>query len=56
MKTVPPPVRPHQALITGYASQSQGTTFLEGVYKDILSGKDDRLFLKRAKDVLTGEK
>ncbi|MFH8746080.1 peptidoglycan D,D-transpeptidase FtsI family protein [Streptomyces rimosus] len=47
---------PMYAPITGYASQSQGTTFLEGVYKDILSGKDDRLFLKRAKDVLTGEK
>ncbi|WP_030020616.1 peptidoglycan D,D-transpeptidase FtsI family protein [Streptomyces monomycini] len=47
---------PMYAPITGYASQSQGSTFLEGVYKDILSGKDDKLFLKRAKDILTGEK
>jgi cell division protein FtsI/penicillin-binding protein 2 len=31
------------APITGYFSQAQGQTFLEGVYNDVLSGKDSRL-------------
>ncbi|MFE0104651.1 peptidoglycan D,D-transpeptidase FtsI family protein [Streptomyces sp. NPDC059009] len=31
------------APITGYFSQAQGSTFLEGVESDLLSGKDDRL-------------
>jgi len=44
------------APVTGFASQAQGTTFLEGIYNDVLSGKDDRLALKRAQDILTGEK
>ncbi|MFG2135645.1 peptidoglycan D,D-transpeptidase FtsI family protein [Streptomyces sp. NPDC048650] len=47
---------PMYAPITGYASQAQGTSMLEGVYKDVLSGKDDQLFLNRAKGILTGEK
>ncbi|MFJ6746942.1 MULTISPECIES: peptidoglycan D,D-transpeptidase FtsI family protein [unclassified Streptomyces] len=47
---------PMYAPITGYASQAQGPTFLEGVYQDVLSGKDDRLFFNRAQAVLTGEK
>ncbi|MEV0370518.1 penicillin-binding protein 2 [Streptomyces sp. NPDC050636] len=44
------------APVTGFASQAQGVTFLEGIYNKVLSGKDDRLALKRAKDILTGEK
>ncbi|MEU9124058.1 penicillin-binding protein 2 [Streptomyces sp. NPDC048506] len=44
------------APVTGFASQAQGTTFLEGIYNKLLSGKDDKLALKRAKDILTGEK
>ncbi|MEU7433313.1 penicillin-binding protein 2 [Streptomyces sioyaensis] len=47
---------PMYAPVTGFASQAQGTSFLEGVYGDVLSGKDDRLALKQAKSVLTGEK
>ncbi|MFD5734957.1 peptidoglycan D,D-transpeptidase FtsI family protein [Streptomyces sioyaensis] len=47
---------PMYAPVTGFASQAQGTSFLEGVYGKVLSGKDDRLALKQAKDVLTGEK
>ncbi|MGA5561867.1 peptidoglycan D,D-transpeptidase FtsI family protein [Streptomyces platensis] len=47
---------PMYAPVTGFASQAQGTTFLEGIYNKVLSGKDDRLALKNAKDILTGEK
>ncbi|MFF8310572.1 peptidoglycan D,D-transpeptidase FtsI family protein [Streptomyces lydicus] len=47
---------PMYAPVTGFASQAQGTTFLEGIYNKLLSGKDDRLALKRAQDILTGEK
>lgn len=47
---------PMYAPVTGFASQAQGETFLEGVYDDALSGKDDRLFLKRAQDIVTGKK
>ncbi|MFJ9466850.1 peptidoglycan D,D-transpeptidase FtsI family protein [Streptomyces caniferus] len=47
---------PMYAPVTGFASQAQGTTFLEGIYNKVLSGKDDRLALKRAQDILTGKK
>ncbi|MFI9080466.1 peptidoglycan D,D-transpeptidase FtsI family protein [Streptomyces sioyaensis] len=47
---------PMYAPVTGFASQAQGTSFLESVYGKVLSGKDDRLALKQAKDALTGEK
>ncbi|RXS73231.1 penicillin-binding protein 2 [Streptomyces sp. TM32] len=47
---------PMYAPVTGFASQAMGTSFLEGVYNKVLSGKDDRLALKQAKSVLTGEK
>ncbi|MGH4029472.1 peptidoglycan D,D-transpeptidase FtsI family protein [Actinomycetota bacterium Odt1-20B] len=47
---------PMYAPITGYFSQAQGSTFLEGVENDILSGTDDRLFLRRTVDMLTGKK
>ncbi|MFK0291617.1 peptidoglycan D,D-transpeptidase FtsI family protein [Streptomyces sp. NPDC090442] len=44
------------APITGYARQAAGETMLEGVYKKVLNGKDDRLFFNRARGMLTGEK
>ena len=44
------------APVTGFASQAMGSSFLEGTYNKVLSGKDDRLALKQAKSVLTGEK
>lgn len=47
---------PMYAPITGFASQAQGTTFLEGIYNKVLSGKDDRLAFNRAQDILTGKK
>ncbi|MFE0174325.1 peptidoglycan D,D-transpeptidase FtsI family protein [Streptomyces sp. NPDC059002] len=47
---------PMYAPITGYFSQAQGSTFLEGVHNSILSGNDDRLFIKRTLDMLTGKK
>ncbi|MEU7182887.1 MULTISPECIES: peptidoglycan D,D-transpeptidase FtsI family protein [Streptomyces] len=47
---------PMYAPITGYASQSQGPNFLEGVYEKVLNGKDSRLFFNRAQDILTGKK
>ncbi|WP_369382523.1 peptidoglycan D,D-transpeptidase FtsI family protein [Streptomyces sp. cg36] len=34
---------PMYAPVTGYLSQAQGSTFLEGVHRDVLSGKDSRL-------------
>ncbi|MFF4409989.1 peptidoglycan D,D-transpeptidase FtsI family protein [Streptomyces sp. NPDC001262] len=46
---------PLYAPVTGYFSQAQGATFLEGVYKDLLSGKDDRLYTGPL-DALTGKK
>ncbi|MFH8678403.1 peptidoglycan D,D-transpeptidase FtsI family protein [Streptomyces lydicus] len=47
---------PMYAPVTGFASQAQGSTFLEGIYNKLLSGKDDKLALKHAKDILTGQK
>ncbi|MEW1655662.1 penicillin-binding protein 2 [Streptomyces sp. NPDC093707] len=46
---------PMYAPITGYFSQAQGATFLEGVHNDLLSGKDDRLYTGPLA-MLTGEK
>ncbi|MFF0630567.1 peptidoglycan D,D-transpeptidase FtsI family protein [Streptomyces sp. NPDC004296] len=46
---------PMYAPITGYFSQAQGATFLEGVHNDLLSGKDDRLYTGPLA-ALTGEK
>ncbi|MBW5423352.1 penicillin-binding protein 2 [Streptomyces sp. BG9H] len=43
------------APITGYLSQAQGATMLEGVHRDILSGRDPRL-RNNAFDALTGKK
>ncbi|MEU9099673.1 penicillin-binding protein 2 [Streptomyces sp. NPDC048361] len=46
---------PMYAPVTGYLSQAQGATFLEGVHTKVMSGKDDRLFLDRTKSLFTGE-
>ncbi|MGW7515514.1 peptidoglycan D,D-transpeptidase FtsI family protein [Streptomyces sp. NPDC054796] len=39
--------------VTGYSSQVRGSTQLEGIYTDVLDGKDDRL--KNPLDLVTGE-
>ncbi|WP_419996308.1 peptidoglycan D,D-transpeptidase FtsI family protein [Streptomyces boninensis] len=46
---------PMYAPITGYFSQTQGATLLEGVYDDLLGGTDDRLTTNPLK-LLTGER
>ncbi len=38
--------------VTGYQSQARGATQLEGIYQDVLDGKDDRL--KDPMDAITG--
>ncbi|WP_327282822.1 MULTISPECIES: penicillin-binding protein 2 [unclassified Streptomyces] len=45
---------PLYAPITGYSSQAFGTSMLEGVYKKILNGSDDRL--KTVMDMLTNKR
>ena len=42
------------APITGYYSLVYGATGIERAYNDILSGNDDRLFVRRLSDILTG--
>ncbi|GAA3048126.1 hypothetical protein GCM10020000_30410 [Streptomyces olivoverticillatus] len=44
------------APITGFASQGYGMTGLESLNSKLLSGTDDRLFLQRTSDMLTGKK
>ncbi|GAB2791648.1 penicillin-binding protein 2 [Streptomyces daliensis] len=39
--------------VTGYSSQVRGSTQLEGIYTDVLDGKDDRL--KNPLNLVTGE-
>ncbi|MER5299103.1 peptidoglycan D,D-transpeptidase FtsI family protein [Streptomyces lasiicapitis] len=46
---------PMYAPVTGFFSQAQGSTFLEGVHDDVLSGEDSRL-LGSPVDALTGER
>ncbi|MEU1378413.1 penicillin-binding transpeptidase domain-containing protein [Streptomyces triculaminicus] len=43
------------APVTGYSSQSYGSSYLEGVNNKLLSGTDDRLFLQRTADMITGK-
>jgi cell division protein FtsI/penicillin-binding protein 2 len=43
------------APVTGYASQAFGTSMLEGVEDKFLTGDDDRLFITRTIDVLSGK-
>lgn len=43
------------APITGYASQTYGTTQLESIDDSVLTGDDDRLFFNRTIDMLTGK-
>ncbi|MEV0990488.1 penicillin-binding protein 2 [Streptomyces sp. NPDC049949] len=45
---------PLYAPLTGYSSQAFGTSMLEGVYKKILNGSDDRL--KTVMDMLTNKR
>ncbi|MEU0334496.1 penicillin-binding transpeptidase domain-containing protein [Streptomyces sp. NPDC006193] len=42
------------AAVTGYASQAYAPTQLEGIYKDLLNGTDDRL--KTVMDTVTGRR
>ncbi|KOG61876.1 penicillin-binding protein [Streptomyces antibioticus] len=42
------------AAVTGYASQAYAPTQLEGIYKDLLNGTDNRL--KTVMDTVTGER
>jgi peptidoglycan glycosyltransferase len=42
------------APITGYYSLVYGATAIERAYNDTLSGNDDRLFVRRVSDILTG--
>ncbi|WTW96189.1 penicillin-binding transpeptidase domain-containing protein [Streptomycetaceae bacterium NBC_01309] len=46
---------PMYAPITGFKSQFFGSNFLEGVENEILNGEDDRLFVRRVIDVVTGK-
>lgn len=45
---------PLYAPITGYSSQAFGTSMLEGIYKDVLNGSDNRL--KSIMDTLTNKR
>ncbi|GAA0457791.1 penicillin-binding transpeptidase domain-containing protein [Streptomyces sp. NPDC046215] len=44
------------APVTGYSSQTFGSTQLENLNDKLLSGTDDKLFLQRTTDMLTGKK
>ncbi|GHH81094.1 penicillin-binding protein [Streptomyces sulfonofaciens] len=46
---------PMYAPVTGYASQTMGTSLLESTYDGVLSGQDDRLAFQRFTDVVTGK-
>lgn len=46
---------PMYAPVTGFKSQFFGSNLLENVEDDILSGEDDRLFVRRVIDVVTGK-
>ncbi|SDU31031.1 peptidoglycan D,D-transpeptidase FtsI family protein [Jiangella alkaliphila] len=49
------PQGPIYAPLTGYYSYNYGRTALERAQNDILSGDDDRLFVRRLIDLVTGE-
>ncbi|GHC70542.1 peptidoglycan D,D-transpeptidase FtsI family protein [Streptomyces cinnamoneus] len=44
------------APVTGFSSQSFGSSYLEGVNDKLLGGADDRLLLQHPTDMLTGKK
>lgn len=44
------------APVTGYYSLVYGATGIERAYNDVLDGTDDRLFVRRISDLLTGRK
>lgn len=45
---------PLYAAVTGYYSLYYGRTGIEGQYDQVLSGEDDRLFVSRISDLVTG--
>ncbi|GAA2915652.1 hypothetical protein GCM10020221_09260 [Streptomyces thioluteus] len=47
---------PMYAPVTGYTSQIYGSNQLEYVYNKFLTGTDDKLFLQRTTDMLSGKK
>ncbi|MBC9717738.1 penicillin-binding protein 2 [Streptomyces sp. TRM66268-LWL] len=47
---------PMYAPITGYSSQAFGSTALENLNDELLSGSDDRLFIQNTVNMLTGKK
>ncbi|MGW4898258.1 peptidoglycan D,D-transpeptidase FtsI family protein [Kitasatospora sp. NPDC004240] len=46
---------PMYAPVTGYSSQSFGSSQLESLHDGVLAGTDDRLFFRNTLDMLTGE-
>ncbi|MGY1718228.1 MULTISPECIES: peptidoglycan D,D-transpeptidase FtsI family protein [unclassified Blastococcus] len=48
------PQGPMYAPVTGYHSLVYGNRYLEKVMNDVLSGEDDRLFVRRIADLFTG--
>ena len=48
------PAGPMYAPVTGYFSQLYGTSGMERIENSILNGSDDRLFVRRLSDLITG--
>lgn len=48
------PAGPMYAPVTGYFSQLYGTSGMERIQNSILNGTDDRLFVRRLSDLITG--
>jgi peptidoglycan glycosyltransferase len=48
------PAGPMYAPVTGYFSQLYGTSGMERIQNTILNGTDDRLFVRRLSDLITG--
>lgn len=45
---------PRYAPVTGYYSVKYGSSGIEGAMDDVLNGSDDRLFVRRLSDLITG--
>ena len=50
------PYGPQYAHVVGYKSIPYGEAGLESIYDEVLSGEDDRLFVRRVSDILTGRR
>ncbi|HEY2698758.1 MAG TPA: penicillin-binding protein 2 [Pseudonocardiaceae bacterium] len=48
------PAGPMYAPVTGYYSLSYGTSAMERIENSVLNGSDDRLFVRRLSDLITG--